>query len=285
MREFASAKLQRNPSFAEAKGFAEREGFAYTIARVFPEAIVSESPIAVRPDDAPRRPQPRRRGRDGGNRGGGRPSIAVSGVLALTIAGFAAAGWFILHQQDQLKDNEQALAEAGERLRLLEERLRMTDETMTEAGKDTNEQLTFWESEVRKLWDVTNKRNRKWIQDNQAALKRQTSSIAGVQSTLKELKSDVGRVEVAFDQQREMIDKLATIETQVRQLVSAQRDLVDRVNISRQVTASLKAGLEPQVREHEEAIAANDAHRRQLNASIARLGTRLDAIERQLGQP
>ena len=86
---------------AEAKGFAEREGFAYTIARVFPEAIVSESPIAVRPDDAPRRPQPRRAGRDGGNRGGGRPSIAVSGVLALTIAGFAAAGWFILHQQDQ----------------------------------------------------------------------------------------------------------------------------------------------------------------------------------------
>ena len=248
---------------------------------------MSESPIAVQPDDAPRRPQQRRRGRDGGRggggRGGGRPGIAVSGVLALTIAGFAAAGWVILHQQDQLKDNERALAEAGERLKVLENRLRTTDETMTEAGKDTNEQLSFWESEVRKLWDVANKRNRKWIQDNQATLKRQTSSIAGVQATLKELKSDVGRVEVAFTQQREMIDKLATIETQVRQLVNAQRDLVDRVNASRQVTASIKATLEPQVRDHEEAIAANDAHRRQLNASIARLGTRLDAIERRLG--
>lgn len=246
---------------------------------------MSESPIAVQPDDAPRRSQ-RRRGRDGGGRGGGSGSgsgIAVSGVLALTIAGFAAAGWFILHQQDQLRDNDRALADAGDRLRVLEERLRITDETMTEAGKDTTEQLSFWESEVRKLWDVANKRNRTWIQDNQATLKRQTSSIAGVQSTLAELKSQVGRVETAFDQQREMMDKLATIETQVRQMVNQQRDLVDRVNTSRQVTASLKATLEPQVREHEEAIAANDAHRRQLNASITRLGDRLAAIEQRMG--
>ena len=246
---------------------------------------MSESPIAVQPDDAPRRSQ-RRRGRDGGGGrggGGGGSGVAVSGVLAFAIAGFAAAGWFILHQQDQLRDNDRALATAGERLRLLEERLQMTDEVMTEAGRDTTEQLSFWESEVRKLWDVANKRNRKWIQDNQATLKRQTSSIAGVQSTLAELKSQVGRVETAFDQQREMMDKLATIETQVRQMVNQQRDLVDRVNTSRQVTASLKATLEPQVREHEEAIAANDAHRRQLNASITRLGDRLAAIEQRVG--
>lgn len=252
---------------------------------------MSESPIAVQPDDAPRRPQQRRRGgggggrgRDGGGRGGG-PGIALSGVLAFAIAGFAAAGWFILHQQDQLRANERSLANAGERLRLLEERLQMTDETMTEAGKDTTEQLSFWESEVRKLWAIANERNKTWIQENQATLKRQTSSIAGVQSTLGELKSDVDRVEAAFNQQREVIDRLATLDTQLRQLISQQRDLVDRVNTSRQVTASLKATLEPQVREHEEAIAANDAHRRQLNASIARIGSRLDAIEQRLGLP
>ena len=246
---------------------------------------MTESPIAVQPDEAPRRSGQRRRGRDGGGRGGGRPGIALSGVLAFAIAGFVAAGWFILVQQDQLQDNERELARAGERLRLLEERLRMTDETMTESGKDTTEQLTFWESEVRKLWDVANKRNRTWIQENQATLKRQTSSIANVQSAVAGLKSNVDRVEAAFNQQREVIDRLATLDTQLRQLISQQRDLVDRVNTSRQVTASLKATLEPQVREHQEAIAANDAHRRQLNVSITRIGMRLDAIEQHLGLP
>ena len=244
---------------------------------------MSEPPISVRPDDAPRRQ--RRRGREGGGRASGGPGIAVSAVLAVSLAGFAAAGWFILHQQEQLSENQRALADADSRLHLLEERLRMTDETMSEAGQNTNEQLSFWESEVRKLWDITNKRNKKWIEDNQTAIRRQTSSISGMQSTLNQLKSDVGRVETAFTQQEEMIDRLATVNTQVRQLVDQQRDLVDKVNTSRQVTAGLKATLEPQVREHEEAIVANDAHRSQLNTSITNLRTRLEALERPLNVP
>ena len=51
---------------------------------------------------------------------------------------------------------------AQNRIAVLEDRLRITDEAMTNTGQNTNEQIGFWETEIRKLWAITNERNRKW---------------------------------------------------------------------------------------------------------------------------
>lgn len=206
----------------------------------------------------------------------------MSVVLTVAVIGFVAAGWFITHQQNQLDANERALAGAGERLQVLEERLRLTDAAMTESGADTNQQINLWESEIRKLWDVSNKRNKDWIQGNQKAIRDHASTLASAQSALNGLKSAVDRHETALGRQDEVLDRLASIDGQVRQLVRQQQDLVDKVNAARQVAASLKATLEPKVRENADALTANDEHRRQLNRRLRELGDRIAGLERQL---
>ena len=208
----------------------------------------------------------------------------MSLLLALMIGGFGIGGWFVFNQQQELLASERERAETEERVQHLEARLRATDETMSEAGEDTNEQLTFWESEIRKVWDVANKRNKKWIQDNQAAITRHQSTLNSVEASLADLRSAVSRNDAKLQQQGEIVERLADVQEQVRTLVRQHRDLVDAVNTSRQVVATLKASLEPRVEKLEEAISAIDGSRQQTGAQWNRLRTRLDALERQLNE-
>ena len=203
-------------------------------------------------------------------------------VLALMIAGFGIGGWFVFNQQQELLASERERAEAVGRLEHLEARLRATDETMTEAGEDTDEQLNFWESEIRKVWDIANKRNKNWIQDNQAAVTKHQSALNSVESSLANLRSAVSRNDTKLKQQGEIIDRLADVQQQVRTLVRQQRDLVDKVNTSSQMIATLRASLEPRIVSLEEAIAAIDGSRQQSGAQYTRLRSRLEALERQL---
>ena len=200
------------------------------------------------------------------------------------IAGFGIGGWFVFNQQQELLANERDRADAEARLAQLEARLRATDETMTEAGVDTNEQLTFWESEIRKVWDIANKRNKKWIQDNQGAIARHGSTLNSVGSSLADLRSAVSRNDTKLQQQGEIIERLGDVQEQVRTLVRQQRDLVDSVNTSRQAAATLRASLEGRVEKIEEAINAIDGSRRDTGAQWIRLRDRLEALEQQLEQ-
>ena len=202
-------------------------------------------------------------------------------LLTLMIAGFGVGGWFVFNQQQELLASERQRAETEQRVQRLEARLRATDETMTEAGEDTNEQLNFWESEIRKVWDIANKRNKKWIQDNQAAVASHRSTLNSVESSLADLRSAVSRNDTKLQQQGEIVERLADVQEQVRTLVRQHRDLVDSVNSSRQVVATLKASLEPRVEKIEEAISAIDGSRRQTGAQWNRLRDRVEELERQ----
>ena len=46
------------------------------------------------------------------------------------------------------------------RLAVLEEQLQLADSTSTEFLSDINSQLQFLDKEIRKLWDLSNKRNK-----------------------------------------------------------------------------------------------------------------------------
>jgi len=236
--------------------------------------------ISASPDDlapgrrsgggAPRRPRP-----DGGGGSGGR-GLGTTVVLAILVAGLVAAGWFIAEQHQQLSESGTALSDARSRLQVLEDRLRTTDEALTETGANTSEQINFWESEIRKLWAVTNERNKKWIEDNQKGIEALRKSLGGVEATTREIRGTLGRHESAFARQQEVVDQLTSIEVQLQQVVRSQRDLVDRVNTAQQSVAQLQSGLANRVEQNEEAVAAIDAYRLQLNSRLA-------DIERRLG--
>lgn len=222
--------------------------------------------IAVSRDDAGHPPRrTRRRGR------GGAGSASAHFLVVIPILGVVAAGWFIFNQQEQLDQARQVQAESQQRIAALESRLRLTDETLSESDADTNEQMSFWESEIRKLWDMTNKRNRGWIETNRANLKKLTDSANDMEATLKTLQGTVASINTSLDKQQEVADLATALDMRVQRLTREQRDLVDKVNAASQIASSLKAGLESRVKENEDAIRAFDAHRAQINAELRQL--------------
>ena len=210
--------------------------------------------------------------------GGVGKQIGMNLMMAVLIGGLVLAGWFIANQQQLLKEEQAKLADADARLLRLESRLSATDSALSQEGDATKEQMNLWESEIRKLWAVSNERNKKWIEDNQKAVKTLTGSINGIESTSRDLKAAVGRHETAFAQQQTMIDNLAGLELQIQQIARGQRDLVDKVNAANQAVASLRAGIAAKVDDNAEAIASMDAYRVAVNSRLA-------DIDRRLGGP
>jgi chromosome segregation ATPase len=202
--------------------------------------------------------------------------------MVVLVGGLVAAGWFIANQQQALIAEQARLTDANTRLQRLEQRLSATDTALSQGGEDTQEQLSLWESEIRKLWAIANERNKGWIKDNQKAVKGLDKSVTGLQSTARDLKAATARHEEAFSQQTALIDQLTSIEIQLQQLVRAQQDLVDKVNTTSQSVAKLRANLDTQVAENTEAIAAIDAYRIATNSRFRDLEQRLDDLRRAL---
>ena len=237
--------------------------------------------VAAPRDDSRTARRPRSRASRGG--GGGRGASAFfSTVLVLIVVALAGIAWLRVEQNAQLADAQRILARSETRIGALEERLRLTDETLTEAGADTSEQLSFWESEIRKLWDMGNKRNRGWIEENRGGIARLASDIGTAQSGLEDLRRAVTALESSARQNQELADRLTELDMQMRRFIDNQRDLVDKTNIAAQKVADLEAGLERRVRENEDAIRAIDAHRSEVNSDIADIRRRLADLSAQL---
>ncbi len=216
----------------------------------------------------------RRKEKGGGGGGMGR-MIGLNLVMALLVAGLVLAGWFIANQQQMLVEEQARLQDANNRLARLEERISATDSALSQEGEDTEQQIGLWESEIRKLWAVSNERNKKWIKDNERGVASIQKTLNGIEASNRDLKAAVGRHESAFDQQQALIDQLTSLELQMQQIVRGQRDLVDKVNTATQSVASLRAGLSGKVDDNSEAIQSIDAYRVAVNS-------RLSAIERRL---
>lgn len=214
----------------------------------------------------------------GGNGGGGGAGIGANIIMAILIAGLAVAGWFIFNQRAEIKKSELAMEDAQARLKVLEDRLRVTDQAMSETGSETKEQIGFWEDEIRKLWDVANKRNKNWIEANQKKVAKLEQSVTKMESSSRNLASSVSRHEEGFKRQQLVEDQVTKANAQINKAINSQRDLVDQVNVAKQTVASLKSGLERRVAENEQAVKAIDAYRLQVN-------NRLVELERKANNP
>ncbi|NJN51480.1 MAG: hypothetical protein HC809_06575 [Gammaproteobacteria bacterium] len=205
-------------------------------------------------------------------------SVGTSVLMAILVAGLMVAGWFIATQHQALAAAQQLLGQSEKRIAVLEERLQVTDAVMSESDKEVTDTLGKWQDEVRKLWDVTNKRNKGWIQENQAKIKAHDANLAAIDKSLKDLKADSDRFDAALGQQTALIDQLAAIELQVRQQANQQRALTDQLNATRQSVAGLETNMTRRVTENEKAVQAIDAYRLQLNSRLVELQTRVDNL-------
>jgi DNA repair exonuclease SbcCD ATPase subunit len=234
--------------------------------------------ISASPDDGAGRRRSAGTSRRRGGESGGGSRMFGNAIMAILIGGLVVAGWFIAEQYQRLEAESDALADARSRLEVLEDRLRVTDEALTERGESTSEQINFWESEIRKLWAVSNDRNQNWIKDNQKAIASLQQSLSSLQAASREIQGTVGRHESAFAEQQQLVDQFNSLQMQIQQVSRSQRDLVDKVNSAQQTVAQLRSGLADRVEETEQAVAAIDAYRLQLNSRLADIERRINSL-------
>ncbi|OZG74019.1 hypothetical protein BTA51_09595 [Hahella sp. CCB-MM4] len=96
-------------------------------------------------------------------------------LMVVILAGFGY--WQVNSQQNTIQTLEQQLDQARQFISQsklitarLEGQINQTDATMAQSGNEMARELKFLDSEMRKLWDVANKRNKTWIEDNQQAI-------------------------------------------------------------------------------------------------------------------
>ena len=219
----------------------------------------------------------------GYRRAGSRRSTSSSGAAPLfgkvlgvsLMVGLAASGWFIFLQQEKLIEEQLRLDNANQRLLVLEERLSATDSAMVQEGQDTKQQIGFWQDEIRKLWAISNERNKSWIKENERGVKKIQASIDSMVSSTRDMQAAVDRHESAFDQQQDMIDQLTSLELQLQQIVRSQRDLVDKVNKVNVSFSKIRGDLSGKVTDNVEAIESMDAYRVSVNLRMRELEERL----------
>lgn len=207
----------------------------------------------------------------GGSSGGG-ASFATGLILTLLVAGLGIAGWFIMNQHKLLTAATQERAQAEERLKVLEDRLRATDDLLTDADSDTKEKLGYWESEIRKVWDIAYRTNRPWIKENQAALSTHNSQLETLTVQLEQLRADLVDHDNKISKAATAIAGIAPLADELQELAASQKTLGNKID------ALAGGGLAERVGRNEQAVAAIDAYRVQLNGRLTELQSRVNEL-------
>ena len=169
--------------------------------------------------------------------------------------------WFFNTSGNQ----QQAGQNFVERISVLEERLAQKDQQINILSEEVEADLKFVNKEVRKLWDLSNKRNRKNISENLNSIENLNEKIESID------KKD----EVLSAQQRALTLELARIKN-IQDNINSQLDNFDESAPNE--TASEKLA------DIQESIDSFNAYRVQVNQSLLNLKEQLNDLELALSQ-
>ena len=154
-------------------------------------------------------------------------------------------------------------SEVESRLSILEEQLQLADSTSTEFLSDINSQLQFLDKEIRKLWDLSNKRNK-------VNIAKLTQDVTKHSTALKE---------IAMTQTNDQIN-INAIKNESQKL----RLLIDELSATSKenLTAQNKiAELNKSVLLLEENLQAFDSYRKQNNEMLQEMQLKISSLETQ----
>ena len=103
-------------------------------------------------------------------------------------------------QTFESEDNKSSMNLMDERLAIIEEQINIVDETNNDTITDISSSIQFLDKEIRKLWDLSNKRNKVNIQK----LSEQTIKI---EQLLKSLEDEVSYNQSTIINMRDVIDQ------------------------------------------------------------------------------
>ena len=191
---------------------------------------------------------------------GGSSLLFVSLLGLLNLAGLVILGLWFFNTSGYQQETGQNFVQ---RISLIEEQISSMKDSNQDSISSLEEQTTFLNREVRKLWDLSNKRNRKSID----SLTNQLSEIKITSEELSKANNSLAAKQRASGLE---IAKLEKIQADLKQELSNLDSLTD------------KSGIEKKIESQEEAIAAFDAYRKQMNRALLDLEVRINELQLNL---
>ena len=100
------------------------------------------------------------------------------------VAAFMSILFLAIWQTFESESNKSSMVLVDERLSLIEEQINIVDETSNDSMTDISASIQFLDKEIRKLWDLSNKRNKVNIQEL-------TKQIADIDKLLIQFQQDL----------------------------------------------------------------------------------------------
>ena len=184
--------------------------------------------------------------------------LLIGFIYVLT---FLSILFLIIWQTFESESNKASEQLINERLLLIEDQLSIVDETNNDSLSDISSSIQFLDKEIRKLWDLSNKRNKVNIQNL-------TSQTAEIERLLIRIEEDIKRNQV----------KLASIEQSLNTNIAKTRDL----ELSADELDAYKLNLsniDTQLILLEDSVQALNNYKNQLNQVILEIQTEITIIQ------
>ena len=181
-------------------------------------------------------------------------------VFVLLLIGILALALWV---SELSKSSNNINSKVESRLSILEEQLQLADSTSTESLSDINSQLQFLDKEIRKLWDLSNKRNKVNIEKLTQDVSKHSIALKEMAITQTNDQANINAVDKASQ-------KLAT---RIDELSLANKKNLDVQNKIAELNKSMLL--------LEETIQAFDAYRRQNNEMLQEMQLKISSMESQ----
>ena len=179
-------------------------------------------------------------------------------VFVLLLIGILALSLWV---SELSKASDSINSRVESRLSILEEQLQLADSTSTEFLSDINTQLQFLDKEIRKLWDLSNKRNKVNIAKLTQDISKHAAALKEIAATQTNDQTNINSIKNESQKLRSLIDELSQAN---KENLNAQNKIAE---------------LNKSILLLEETVQAFDAYRRQNNEMLQEMQLKISRIE------
>ena len=180
------------------------------------------------------------------------------------VIAFMSILFLAIWQTFESENNKSSMQIVDERLSLIEEQINIVDETNNDSMTDITSSIQFLDKEIRKLWDLSNKRNKVNIEK----LINQTD---GINKILTSVQNDIKNNQTDLESSKNIIFNNTA--------------KIDELGLSSEDLISLKLSLtniDTQLILLDDSVQALNNYKNQLNQVILEIQTQISSIENNI---
>ncbi len=166
-------------------------------------------------------------------------------------------------QTFESENNKSTLTTIDERISLIEEQINIVDETNNDSMTDITSSIQFLDKEIRKLWDLSNKRNK-------VDIKKLTEQLTKIDKLFSKLQKDVEANQLNLNSMKKNID--------------LNLSKIDELGLSAEDLQSLRLSLSninTQLMLLDDSVQALNNYKNQLNQVILEIQTQVSSIQNE----